>query len=104
MSASGKNSIIGKSIPRKEDLRLITGKGSYSDDINLADQAYAIFVRSPHAHARIKSIDSARALKVPGVLIVLTGQDMLVDGLKPLPHNPMSTHKAETPLENRDGA
>ena len=89
---------------RKEDLRLITGKGCFSDDVNMPQQVFAVMVRSPHAHARIVSIDIQHALASPGVLAVLTGRDMLADGLKPLPHVPMSTHQAETPLVNRDGS
>jgi aerobic carbon-monoxide dehydrogenase large subunit len=95
---------IGAAVPRKEDIRLITGTGTYSDDYNEAGQAYAYMVRSPHAHARIKSIDTSAALKIPGVIAVLTGKDMLADGLKPIPHNPFAFHPAELPLENKDGS
>ena len=52
---------IGKPLRRKEDLRLLTGGGRYSDDVNLPGQAYACVLRSPHAHARIRSIDTAAA-------------------------------------------
>ncbi len=74
---------IGKPLRRKEDLRLLTGNGRYSDDVSLPGQAYAAIVRSPHAHARIGSIDTAAARAMPGVLAVLTGADVLADGLKP---------------------
>ena len=58
---------FGKPVLRKEDGRLLTGGGRYSDDVNLAGQAYACFVRSPHAHARIERVDTAAALATPGV-------------------------------------
>ena len=72
---------IGSSVVRKEDQRFITGKGRYTDDINQHGQAYAYFVRSPHAHARITGIDKASAEAMPGVLAVLTGEDVKADGL-----------------------
>jgi aerobic carbon-monoxide dehydrogenase large subunit len=75
MSATG----IGAPVRRKEDLRFITGKGNYTDDINRAGQAYACFVRSPHAHAAIKGIDASEALAKPGVVAVLTGADLAED-------------------------
>ncbi|MCA0434025.1 MAG: xanthine dehydrogenase family protein molybdopterin-binding subunit [Proteobacteria bacterium] len=75
MSATG----IGASVKRKEDHRFITGKGQYTDDINLKAQAYAYFVRSPHAHATIKSINTAKAAKMPGVLGVFTGDHVKED-------------------------
>ena len=65
---------IGASVVRKEDKRFITGKGRYTDDIRLHGMTYAQFIRSPHAHARIKSIDASAALKMPGVVAVLTGK------------------------------
>ena len=80
---------IGQPILRTEDIRLLTGKGEYSDDVNLDGQAYAAIVRSPHAHANIKNIDYANALAVPGVITVLTGKDWLKDGLSPIPHSPI---------------
>src|SRR5262245_7196864 len=79
---------IGQPVRRKEDHRLVTGAGRFGDDINLPGQAYAVMVRSPHAHARIASISVDEALASPGVLTVLTGADALADGLKPIPHNP----------------
>ena len=69
-------------MPRFEDLRLVRGAGQYSDDISIPGQAYAVFVRSPHAHAAIKRIDTAAARAMPGVLAVLTGADYVADGLK----------------------
>jgi len=94
---------IGQPVRRKEDLRLVTGKGSYTDDVNLPGQAYAVFVRSPHAHARIRAIDIAPAMTVPGVLAVLTGRDLVADGLQPIPHKVWSQHPAELTLRERDG-
>jgi carbon-monoxide dehydrogenase large subunit len=79
---------IGRPVRRKEDQRLITGAGRFGDDVNLPGQAYAAMARSPHAHARIVSIEVAEALASPGVLLVLTGADALADGLRPIPHNP----------------
>ncbi len=79
---------IGRPIVRKEDAQLVTGQGRFSDDVNLPGQAYAVMVRSPHAHARIRSIDTAEAMAVPGAIAVLTGADALADGLKPIPHRP----------------
>src|SRR6188474_390813 len=70
---------IGASVKRKEDQRFVTGKGQYTDDINRAGQTWAVFVRSPHAHAAIKKIDASAALKSPGCLAVLTGDDIAKD-------------------------
>jgi hypothetical protein len=78
---------IGQPVRRKEDLRLLTGKGSFADDIQLPGLAHAMMVRSPHAHAHITSVDKAAALASPGVLAVLTGRDYVSDGLEPIPHN-----------------
>ena len=66
---------IGASVVRKEDKRFITGKGRYTDDIRLHGMTHAHFIRSPHAHAKVKSIDSAEAMKMPGVVAVLTGKE-----------------------------
>ncbi len=76
---------IGKSVPRKEDNRFITGKGRYTDDIKQVGQTHAYFVRSPHAHADVVSIDVEQALSAPGVIAVLTGADVTADGLGGLP-------------------
>ncbi len=72
----GANTFIGVSVKRKEDYRFLTGAGNYTDDISLPGQTYAYFVRSPHAHARIKSIRKDKTLKAPGVLAVFTGEDL----------------------------
>src|SRR5919201_1896376 len=95
---------FGQPVRRVEDRRLLTGGGCYSDDFNLPGQVYACFVRSPHAHARIVRIDAADALKVPGVITVLTGADVAADGLKPIPHRPVPANPYEPQLRNRDGA
>jgi carbon-monoxide dehydrogenase large subunit len=95
---------IGSPVRRKEDLRLVAGKGCYSDDVNLPNQAFAIMVRSPHAHARSRAIDTSAAQKMPGVLAVLTGRDILAGGVKPIPHKAFSYHPAEIPLRNKDDA
>lgn len=80
---------IGKALLRNEDYRRLTGNGEYSDDTNLPNQAYAFFLRSPHAFARIISIDASAALEKAGVLSFLTGQDWLNDGLASIPHSPV---------------
>lgn len=72
---------IGQPVLRFEDPRLLRGLGRYINDVNLPGQAYAVFVRSPHAHALIKSIDVEAARKAPGVLAVYTGHDVAADGL-----------------------
>jgi carbon-monoxide dehydrogenase large subunit len=76
--------LIGTSVKRKEDPRLITGAGQYLDDIKLPGMAHVAILRSPHAHARIRGIDTAAARALPGVLDVITGAD-LVDSVNPLP-------------------
>jgi aerobic carbon-monoxide dehydrogenase large subunit len=79
---------IGQPVRRKEDLRLLTGRGCYGDDVTSPGMAHAVFLRSPHAHARIVLIDKRAAHAVAGVLAVLTGADYLAAGLGPIPHNP----------------
>src|SRR6266478_2018660 len=78
---------IGQPVRRKEDFRLLTGNGSFADDVRLSELAHAVIVRSPHAHARIVSVDKGAALGAPGVLAVFTGADYVTDGLAPIPHN-----------------
>src|SRR5262245_17335918 len=104
MSGQTTRAGIGQPVRRKEDLRLLTGHGRFSDDFNLPEQAYAVIVRSPHAHARIRSIDSARAAAVPGVLVVLSGRELIGDGLRPIPHIPLVPHPAEIHPVNSDGS
>ena len=75
---------IGASVRRKEDNRFLTGKGNYTDDINIVGQTYAYFVRSPYAHANLNSIDTSAASASDGVVAVLTGDDLAEDGIGPL--------------------
>ncbi len=70
---------IGASVVRKEDRRFITGKGRYVDDVKLVGMTYAHFIRSPHPHAKIKGIDAAAAARMPGVLAVLGGKELVDD-------------------------
>lgn len=70
---------IGQRVARKEDKRFITGKGRYTDDMKLPGMTHAIFVRSPHAHAKVTSIDMAKAASMPGVVAVLTGAELVAD-------------------------
>jgi carbon-monoxide dehydrogenase large subunit len=72
---------IGARVLRKEDKRFITGKGRYTDDIVEDNQAYAAFVRSPHAHARIVSINTTAAMEMDGVETVLMGPELVADGI-----------------------
>jgi len=76
---------IGASVKRKEDRRFLLGKGQYTDDIVLPDQTYAMFVRSPHAHAKIAKLSLDAAKASPGVLAVLTGDDVAASGLGGIP-------------------
>jgi len=117
--------LFGAAIKRREDPRFITGRGQYVDDVKLPGMTYAAFVRSPHAHARIKGINAAKAKAVPGVVAVYTGQDVQVGGLpcgwmlpdiKVPPRPVLSSGKvryvgepvavviAETPYAAKDGA
>ena len=76
---------IGQPVRRKEDARFVTGAGRYTDDIDIAGQAHAVVLRSPHAHAHIRALDTSAAESAPGVLAVLTGRDAAADGLPLLP-------------------
>jgi carbon-monoxide dehydrogenase large subunit len=78
---------IGQPVRRKEDFRLLTGRGSFADDVRQPELAHAVIVRSTHAHARIVSVNTGAAIASPGVLAVLTGSDYVADGLAPIPHN-----------------
>ena len=94
---------IGKPVVRKEDERLTTGHGRFSDDFSVAGQAHAVMVRSPHPHARILGVDTARAKAMPGVLGVFTGADCLADGLGPIPHDPLPKTKYDMKLAGPRG-
>ena len=72
---------IGKRVLRTEDRRFLTGRGQFVDDLDLRAQTYAAVLRSPHAHALIRSIDISRAAAAPGVLLILTGADVVAEGL-----------------------
>ncbi|SVB88673.1 uncharacterized protein METZ01_LOCUS241527, partial [marine metagenome] len=87
---------IGQPVTRVEDTRFTTGHGSYIDDLNLEDQAYAIFVRSPHAHALIKNIDTKDARTLPGVVAVYTVEDLKADNIGDVP--------CGAPAMNKDGS
>ena len=87
---------LGQPVRRFEDLRLITGEGRYTDDIALPGMAHAYVLRSPVAHAHIRALDAAAARGMPGVLLVLTGDDVTADGLGDVP--------CTSPLNNRDGS
>ena len=76
---------IGQPATRIEDTRLTTGQGSYIEDLSLEGQAYAIFVRSPHAHAFIKKIDTDDARSLPGVLAIYTVEDLKADNIGNVP-------------------
>lgn len=89
---------IGQPVRRKEDLRLLTGQGSFGDDLVLPNLAHMVLVRSPHAHARIVRIDTTRADRAPGVLAVLTGSNYVADGLGPVPHRPCVFPPPDVPV------
>src|SRR5262245_58987234 len=78
---------IGQPVRRVEDARFLTGRGCYVDDVELPYLCHAAIVLSPHAHARIRRIDTAAARAAPGVLCVLTGEDVKADSLGGLPPN-----------------
>jgi aerobic carbon-monoxide dehydrogenase large subunit len=86
---------IGQPVPRKEDPTLVRGEGRYTDDVSLEGQVYAAFLRSPYAHAVIKSIDTEAAREMPGVLALYTGADLAAAGLGPM--------QAIFEFKNRDG-
>jgi carbon-monoxide dehydrogenase large subunit len=78
-------SLIGARVPRKEDYRFLTGTGQYTDDVALPGQTYAAFVRSPHAHAVLRSVKTEKAKKAPGVIAVYTGADLAATKVGGLP-------------------
>src|SRR4051794_33201129 len=90
---------IGASVVRKEDRRFITGKGRYVDDVKVVALTHAHFIRSPHAHARVKGIDSSAAMKMPGVVGVLTGQQIIDDKVGNLICGWAITSKDGTPMK-----
>ncbi len=98
------NAGIGSTVRRKEDVRLVTGHGCYSDDFNFPGQVYGAVLRSPHAHALIRSVDAEAARAMPGVLAVLTGAEVVADGLKRIPHLAAPGTPPDIVLHNRDGS
>ncbi len=87
---------VGQPVRRKEDQRLLTGTGKFTDDVSYPGQKYAVMVRSPHAHARITSLDADDARAMPGVTAVLTGRELAEDGI--------GTLRCLAPLTNIDGS
>ncbi len=89
-AAEGAYGRMGHSIPRVEDLRLLTGKSEFTDDLAIPGALYAVFVRSPHAHALIRAIDTAAALRL-GATTVFTGEDLVAAGVEPIlnPNDPL---------------
>ena len=88
---------IGQSPARLEDLRLLRGKGRFVEDVVYPNAAHGFVLRSPHAHAAIRSVDTATAATAPGVLAVLSGADYAADGLGHMPH-------IGPPVKRRDGS
>ena len=89
---------IGQPLRRKEDHRLLTGNGRFSDDHSLPDQCWAVMVRCPYAHAVIKGVDKSKAISMPGVLGVFTGVDCEADGLGPIQHSPFPSTQFDMKL------
>ena len=94
---------IGQPVRRKEDERLLTGRGRFSDDFTLPGQAYAAIVRSPHPHARIIRVDVRHAVAMPGVLGVFSGEDCAANGLAPIPHSPVPQTRYDMKLTGPGG-
>ncbi len=90
---------IGEAVRRKEDYRFLTGAGRYTDDIRLDGQLHAVFVRSPHAHAAIRRIDTGAARAAPGVAAVYTGDDVAADKIGGLPCGWLITSTDGTPMK-----
>ncbi|MEY3287451.1 MAG: Aerobic-type carbon monoxide dehydrogenase, large subunit, partial [Pseudomonadota bacterium] len=93
------NSPIGKPLERREDLRFLTGAGQYTDDVVLPGQTYAYFLRSPYAHARIKSIDVSKAKAAQGVVIVITGAEIAESKIGGLPCGWLIHSKDGSPMK-----
>ncbi len=98
MSEAERAPYVGARIARTEDRRFLTGRGNYTDDINRPGQAHAHFVRSPHAHAKIVSIDASRALAAPGVVAVYTGADIAADKVGGIPCGWLVKSKDGSPM------
>jgi aerobic carbon-monoxide dehydrogenase large subunit len=104
MDIAGKPAGIGAALTRREDPRLLMGRGCYGADFNLPGQVHSAVVRSPYAHARIVGIETGEARAMPGVLAVLTGADWVGQGLEPMAHAPAAQSPPDIRLENTDGA
>jgi len=91
--------VLGASILRKEDRRFLTGRGTYVADIERPGMTFGVFVRSPHAHARIRAVESADALALPGIFAVLTGEDIKRDGVGGIPCGWCVTGKGGVPMK-----
>ena len=92
---------IGASVLRREDRRFLTGRGQYVSDLSFHDELHCAFVRSPHAHANIRSIDTTEALACPGVVAVYTGAEMEADRVGtmiPLWRRRRQRHERATPM------
>src|SRR5215831_7080832 len=89
---------VGQPVPRSEDPVLITGKGRFTDDVNLSGQACAVIVRSTRAHAIIRGIETAVARRMPGVLGVYTAADLEAGGVGPLPPRQVMNNRDGTPM------
>ena len=94
---------VGKPVLRKEDERLVTGRGQFTDDFSAPDQVYAAFVRSPYPHALISGIDTEAASALPGVFAIYTGVDCRADGLGVVPHSPVPSTRTDLKLKSPDG-
>ena len=88
---------IGQPVRRVEDRRFVTGRGTYLDDINRPRQAWAFLLRSPHAHARVRGVDTTAATSAAGVLAVFTGEDLARDALGTIPCLSAVTNRDQTP-------
>src|SRR6266852_1593454 len=89
---------IGQPVPRSEDPVLLRGEGRYADDVSLPGQAYAVMVRSQHAHGVIRHIDAAAARAMPAVLAVYTAADLAAGGIGPLPPRQVMNNRDGTPM------
>ena len=90
---------ISQPVRRREDGRLITGTGSFTDDVNVPGQARAVFLRSSHGHGLIRSIDAGAARKAPGVLAVMTGEDLRAAGVGYIPYLPLGGFTMDPPTD-----
>jgi aerobic carbon-monoxide dehydrogenase large subunit len=94
---------IGTPLPRKEDARLVTGAGRFSDDFSAPGQCYLAVVRSPHPHARIRGVNFSTARAMPGVVGMYSGADCRAEGLNPIPHDPVPKTKYDMKLHAPGG-